>query len=176
MAVDDVLPGQLKSSSWPIGFYRSKQIPYKQTGFSTEWLPFRRLFKCIFFKLQLDSDVNDFFSWRYHWFPSTLPWRHNDHGGVPNHQPHDCLLNRLFRRRSKKTSKLPVTGLCERNSSGPVNSPHKGPVTRKMFPFDDVIMRYVVTGHVLISIWLYLCTIFTANVAIIILSGYYVSL
>ena len=22
----------------------------------------------------------------------------------------------------------------------PVNSPHKGPVTRKMFPFDDVIM------------------------------------
>ena len=23
---------------------------------------------------------------------------------------------------------------------GPVNSPHKRPVTRKMFPFDDVIM------------------------------------
>ena len=30
-----------------------------------------------------------------------------------NHQPHDCLFNRLFRRRSKKTSKLRVTGLCE---------------------------------------------------------------
>ena len=27
------------------------------------------------------------------------------------------------------------------NSPGPVNSPHKWPVTRKMFPFDDVIMR-----------------------------------
>ena len=26
---------------------------------------------------------------------------------------------------------------------GPVNSPHKWPVTRKMFPFDDVIMLYV---------------------------------
>ena len=26
------------------------------------------------------------------------------------------------------------------NSPGPVNSPHNGPVTRKMFPFDDVIM------------------------------------
>ena len=25
---------------------------------------------------------------------------------------------------------------------GPVNSPHKWPVTRKMFPFDDVIMKY----------------------------------
>ena len=31
-------------------------------------------------------------------------------------QPHDCLLKRLFRRRSKKTSKLPATGLCAGNS------------------------------------------------------------
>ena len=69
-------------------------------------------------------------------------WRHNDHAGVSNHQPHGCLLNRLFRRRSKKTPKLRVTGLCAGNSPGPVNSPHKGPVTRKMFPFDDVIMPY----------------------------------
>ena len=28
---------------------------------------------------------------------------------------------------------------------GPVNSPHKWPVTRKMFPFDDVIMRVMFT-------------------------------
>ena len=48
--------------------------------------------------------------------------------------------NLLFRRRSKKTSKFRVTGLCVGNSPGPVNSPHKGPVPRKMFPFDDVIM------------------------------------
>ena len=32
------------------------------------------------------------------------------------YQPHDCIRNRLFRRRSKKTSKLRVTGLCEGNS------------------------------------------------------------
>ena len=43
-------------------------------------------------------------------------WRHNDHDGVSNHQPHGCLLNRLFRCRSKKTSKLRVTGLCAGNS------------------------------------------------------------
>ena len=70
----------------------------------------------------------------------SLQWRHNDHDDVSNHQPHGCLLNRLFGRRSKKTSKLRVTGLCVGNSPGPVNSPHKGPVTRKMFPFDDVII------------------------------------
>ena len=78
----------------------------------------------------------------YMWLKS-LRWRHDGHGGVPNHQPHHCLLNRLFGCRSQKTSKLRVTGLCAGNSPGPVNSPHKGPVTRKMFPFDDVIMFLV---------------------------------
>ena len=74
------------------------------------------------------------------WDAYSLQWRHNDHNGVSNHQPHGCLLKRWFRRRSKKTSKLRVTALCVGNSPGPVNSPHKWPVTRKMFPFDDVIM------------------------------------
>ena len=73
----------------------------------------------------------------------TLRWRHNDHYSVSNHQPHGCLLNRLFRRRWKKTSKLCVTGLCVGKLPGPVNSPHKGPVMRKKFLFDDVIMRWV---------------------------------
>ena len=50
--------------------------------------------------------------------PDPLQWRHNGRDSVSNHQPHDCLLNRLFRRRSKKTSKLRVTGLCAGNSPG----------------------------------------------------------
>ena len=58
----------------------------------------------------------------------------NGHCGVSNHQPHHCLLNRLFGCNSKKASKLRVTGLCVGNS------PHKWPVTRKIIPFDDVIM------------------------------------
>ena len=73
-----------------------------------------------------------------HW--GSLQWRHNDHDSVSNHRRHDCLLSRLFRRRSKKTSKLRVTGHCEGNRRWPVDSPHKGPMTRKMFPFNDVIM------------------------------------
>ena len=36
---------------------------------------------------------------------------------------------------------------CAGNSPGPVNSPHKGPVTRKMFPFDDVIMYIPKRDH-----------------------------
>ena len=49
---------------------------------------------------------------------TTSRWRHNGRVGVSNHQPRDCLLNRLFRRRSKKTPKLRVTGLCAGNSPG----------------------------------------------------------
>ena len=46
----------------------------------------------------------------------SLQWRHNEHDGVSNHQPHHYLLNRLVRRISKKTSKLRVTDLCAGNS------------------------------------------------------------
>ena len=56
----------------------------------------------------------------------SLLWHHNGRDGVSNPQPHDCLLNRLFMCRSKKTSKLRVTGLFAGNSP--------------VFPFDDVIM------------------------------------
>ena len=51
-----------------------------------------------------------------HWNISSLQWRHNERDGVSNHQRHDCLLNRLYRRRSKKTSKLRFTSLCAGNS------------------------------------------------------------
>ena len=53
--------------------------------------------------------------WSYR-FDAPLLWRHNGRGSVSNHQPYDCLLNRLFRRRSKNTSKLRVTDLCAGNS------------------------------------------------------------
>ena len=54
--------------------------------------------------------------------PGVCPWIitlnrcHNEHEGISNHRRLDCSLNRLFRRRSKKISKLRVTGLCEGNS------------------------------------------------------------
>ena len=61
--------------------------------------------------------------------------------GVSNHQSHDCLLKRLFRRRSKKTPKLRVTGLCAGNSPVTGEFPHKEPVTRETFSSDDIIMN-----------------------------------
>ena len=55
-----------------------------------------------------------------HWIRLSLRSRHNERDGVSNHQPHHSLFSRLFRRRSKKTSKLRVTALCVGNS--PVTS------------------------------------------------------
>ena len=71
----------------------------------------------------------------------SLQWRHHGCFGVSNHQPHDCLLHGLFRRTKHQSSASLafVRGIHR----WPVNSPHKRPVMRKMFPFDDVIMSRI---------------------------------
>ena len=78
--------------------------------------------------------------WRYfhHWLHRdfSLRWRHNERDGVSNHQPHDCLLNR------QSSASL---AFVRRIHRGPVNSPHKWPVTRKMSPFDDVMYILILT-------------------------------
>ena len=71
-------------------------------------------------------------------FNKMLQWRHNERDGVSNRRRLHCLLNRLLRRRSKKTSLAPVRGIHR----WPVDSPHEGTVTRKML--DDVIMYSVI--------------------------------
>ena len=81
-----------------------------------------------------------------HYWGIPLQWHHNGCDGVSNHRRIDCLLSRLFRRRSKKTSKLRVTSLCEGIHRWPTDSPHKGSVTREMFAFDD-IMRCIYESH-----------------------------
>ena len=43
----------------------------------------------------------------YPQFNIPLKWRHNERAGVSNHQPHDCLLNRLFKAQIKENIKAP---------------------------------------------------------------------
>ena len=78
----------------------------------------------------------------------SLQWRHNDRDDVSNHRSFECLLNPLFRRRSKKTSKLRITGF--------VRGIPRWPVMRKVFPFDDVTMLFVISflvNHVMVIDW-----------------------
>ena len=60
----------------------------------------------------VDWTLCTFLIYRGNLTSSSLQWRQNGRDSVSNHQPHDCFLFRLFRHRSKKTSKLCVTGLC----------------------------------------------------------------
>ena len=81
---------------------------------------------------------------------NSLQWHHNERHGVSNHRRLNCLFNCWSRRRSKKTSKLRVTGL-----GGGIMwwIPCTRPVTRKTFPFGDVIMLLVSLDIIQIAFW-----------------------
>ena len=73
---------------------------------------------------------------------TSLQWRHNGHDGISNHQLHDCLLNRFFfqvqiRENIKALRHWPLWGEFTGDRWIPL---HKGPVTQKVFLFDDIIM------------------------------------
>ena len=72
--------------------------------FSIRWCIQNDIHQCLLKKIAVTA------------FVTALQWCHNERSGIWNHQPHDCLLNHLFKCRSKKTSKLCVTGLCAGNS------------------------------------------------------------
>ena len=94
------------------------------------------------------------------WMYFALQWRNNGREGFSNHRRLNCLLNCLFRRRFKENTKAlrhwPLWGKF---------TDDKGPVTRKRFPFDDVIMdgwrvlltRIAVPGLIIIVSLLFWC-------------------
>ena len=96
-----------RTLSWP--FYLHIGNPYTWKDGLLNWGPVYVIFGV---PLKIQNRLDGKFRWH------TLRWRRNGHGDVSNHQPHHCLLNRLFGCRSKKTSKLRVTGLCVGNSPG----------------------------------------------------------
>ena len=53
--------------------------------------------------------------------------------------------------KKKNTRKLRVTGLWREIHRWPVNSPYKGPLTRKMFSFNDVIVSKLGPGSLIMS-------------------------
>ena len=47
-----------------------------------------------------------------------LKWRHDEHDGVSNHQPHDCLLDRSFKVQIKENIKAPRNWLLRGKFTG----------------------------------------------------------
>ena len=58
----------------------------------------------------------------------------------------------IFQEQLKELSKLRVTGLVRGIHRWPVDSPHKGPVTRKKFPLDDGIIFYVMSFNFVLKL------------------------
>ena len=69
-----------------------------------------------------------------------LLWRHNRCDGVSNHRPHHCSLNCFAGADQTKHQSSASLAFVRGIYRWPVNSPYIWPVTREMFPFDDVIM------------------------------------
>ena len=82
---------------------------------------------------------------------SALQWCHNGHNGVSTHQSHHCLLNVYSSADQRKHQSSASLAFVWGINRWPVKSPHKWPVTRKVFPFDDVIM-------VLLDMWQVTCS------------------
>ena len=86
----------------------------------------------------------------------SLLWCHHGHSGVSNHPPHNCLINRYSgadQGKHQNSSSLAFVWGIQRWL---VNSPHKWPVTRKMVPFDHVIMQFILvhdTQCILLNIY-----------------------
>ena len=94
-----------------------------------------------------------YFAWPFstsqvkRWWYYSILCRHNGCDGVSNHQPRHCLLNHLFRRRSKKQQSSASLAFMRGIHRWTMNSPHKWPVAQKMIPFNDVIMSSTDDGH-----------------------------
>ena len=82
------------------------------------------------------------------WVSWSLKWRHNGRDGVPN-PSHTIVSSAVYsgadQRKHQSSASLAFVREIHR---WPMNSPHKWPVTRKMFPCDDVIMMTEITAHI----------------------------
>ena len=77
--------------------------------------------------------------------------------GVSNYCSMESLLNRLFTLSTKKHQRSALLSLCGWNHQWLVDSPHKRTVTRKIFPFDDVIMIELFQLHSIVIPWILNC-------------------
>ena len=81
---------------------------------------------------------------------------HKRHG-LSNHRLIECLFSSLFMLTTKKISSPCYWPFVRGMHRWPVDSPHKGPETRKAFPCLDVITSYgfYVMSYVNISYWVF---------------------
>ena len=101
---------------------------------------------CLYYQLLCSHAISSFILFRVAWSVPERPWayHHNDiiMGAIASQITsltivYSTVYSDADQRKHESSASLAFVRGFHR---GPVNSPHKWPVTRKMFPFDDVIM------------------------------------
>ena len=116
----------------------------------TKWLSFCRRqlsSKRIFVNeiyLNANENLDDIYSFGFQLIP--LHWRHNEHHGILI----PLFLFPFVQTNIKENIKVCVPGFFRGIHQWPADSPHKGPVTRKSFPSDNVI----IISHHWLRLWL----------------------
>ena len=90
----------------------------------------------------------------------TLQWRHSERDGFSNHRRLIVFLivgSGADKKKHRSSASLAFVRGIHR---WPVNFPQKGPVTQKMFPFDDVLMEVLILGRMVIITGWELCYIY----------------
>ena len=108
-----------------------------QNGIVYQYAPGRRLCANDLERPDIIRHVGFGCSW-------SLQWPHNELDGVSNHQRLDGLVCPGADQRERQSSAL--LAFVRGNHRSPVDYPHKGPVTLKTFPFDDVVYILSITG------------------------------
>ena len=80
-----------------------------------------------------------------------LQRHHDDRDGLSNQRRLYCFFNRLFWRRLKKYQSSASLAIVRGIHRSPVDSPGKGPVSRKVFSFDDITMNWFNNNHWFLS-------------------------
>ena len=150
-----------KERVWLLKLWNKSQYWNKSITVTSQWARWRlkstasQLFTHPFVQAQIKKSITaprHWPLWREFtgdwWIPLTkgqwaLQWRHNERDGVYNQRRLNCLLIRLFRHRSKKTSQLRVTGLCGENSTVIGEFPLQRACDMEQLPFDYVIMKKI---------------------------------
>ena len=92
------------------------------------------------------------FLWKFTWRDNGeyhMHWCHKDLHSASNHWHRDCSLSRLFWLKTTKNHESP--GYCpfvKGIQRSPAVSPDKGPATRKVFPYHDVITEWALSSVV----------------------------
>ena len=99
---------------------------------------------CLSYDTKLLFEPIYIFIYRFIYIYVTI-WRHKE-----------TMTSGIIESVKPQASKPRVAGLCERNPPVTGGFPFKGPVTRHMFPFDDVIMnmgKQIIWTHWQLTTW-----------------------